>query len=186
MCEDTFMIVISLFQRVFHWTHIHFFLSVNEALQLAKEYIRISANKMNINKLCIISLLYHNEELWIKKRVSRNVDNPMGSYDYVFISELVGCLVLYKLNDIIDSGCRELYRDDVLIIIDNCTPRKWDIIWKKLHSLFNNFRFMLNIQVNLKTTVSRFRPGECPGACSGLRSGAWPWKRNNGRLGAFN
>ena len=25
-----------------------------------------------------------------------------------------------------------------------------------------------------------------PGACSGLRSGAWPWKRNNGRLGAFN
>ena len=29
-------------------------------------------------------------------------------------------------------------------------------------------------------------PGECPGACSGLRSGAWPWKRNNGRLGAFN
>ena len=23
-------------------------------------------------------------------------------------------------------------------------------------------------------------------ACSGLRSGAWPWKRNNGRLGAFN
>ena len=29
-------------------------------------------------------------------------------------------------------------------------------------------------------------PGERPGACSGLRSGAWPWKRNNGRLGAFN
>ena len=29
-------------------------------------------------------------------------------------------------------------------------------------------------------------PGERPGACSGLRSGAWPWKRNNGRLGAFS
>ena len=27
---------------------------------------------------------------------------------------------------------------------------------------------------------------ERPGACSGLRSGAWPWKRNNGKLGAFN
>ena len=25
-----------------------------------------------------------------------------------------------------------------------------------------------------------------PGACSGLRSGAWLCKRNNGRLGAFN
>ena len=36
-------------------------------------------------------------------------------------------------------------------------------------------------------TNIRHAPGEeRPGACSGLRSGAWPWKRNNGRLGAFN
>ena len=28
--------------------------------------------------------------------------------------------------------------------------------------------------------------GGHPGACSGLRSGAWLCKRNNGRLGAFN
>ena len=35
-------------------------------------------------------------------------------------------------------------------------------------------------------TLSAFSFLRGPGACSGLRSGAWPWKRNNGRLGAFN
>ena len=49
------------------------------------------------------------------------------------ISELVGCLLLYKLNDIIDPSNHGLYRDDRLIIIDNCTPRKVDTIRKKLY-----------------------------------------------------
>ena len=124
--------------------------AVNEALKLAKEYNRISKDKKNIIKHCRKSLLYLNEELWIKKGVGGNFDYSMGSYDSVMISELVGCLLLYKLNDIIDPGCHGLYRDDELIIIDNCTPRKGDIIGKKLHWLFNKFEFKLNIQANLK------------------------------------
>ena len=73
-------------------------------------------------------------------------------YIYVEISELIGCLLQHKLNDIINSGCHRLYRDDILIIIDNCTPRKWDIIRKKLHWLFDKFGFKLDIQDNLKIT----------------------------------
>ena len=76
----------------------------------------------------------------------------MGSYDSAKISELVGCLLLYKLNDIINPGCHGLYQDDGLIIIDNWTPRKGDIIRKKLHGLFNKFGFRLVIQANLKIT----------------------------------
>ena len=97
---------------------------------------------MNIIKHCWKSLLYHNEELWIKKGVSGNFDNSMGSYDSAKISELVGCLLLYKLNDIIDPGCLGPYK---LIIIDDCTPRKRDIIRKKLYWLFNKFGFKLDI-----------------------------------------
>ena len=123
--------------------------AVNKALKLAKEYTRISEDKMNIIKHCHKWLLYHNEELWIKKGVNRNFDNPMGSYDLDKISELV---VVYKLNDIIDPSCHRLYWDDKLIIIDNCTPRKGDIIWKKLHLLFNKLGFKLDIQANLKIT----------------------------------
>ena len=60
--------------------------------------------------------------------------------------------MLYKLNDIIDPSSHKLYQDDGLIIIDNCTPKKGDIIRKKLHWLFNKFRFKLDIQANLKIT----------------------------------
>ena len=93
--------------------------AVNEALKFAKEYIKIPEDKMNIIKPSINYQLNHNEKLWMKKSVNGNFDNPMGSYDSTKISELVGCLLLYKLNDIIDPGCHWLYRDDELIIIDN-------------------------------------------------------------------
>ena len=73
------------------------------------------------------------------------------SYDSATISGLVGCLLLYKLNDIINPGCHGLW-DDGLIIIENCSPSKGDIIWKKLHGLFNKFGFKLDIQANLKIT----------------------------------
>ena len=126
--------------------------AVKEALKLAKEYTWISEDKMNIIKYCRMSLLYHNEELWIKKGVSGNFHNPLDSYDSAEMLELVVCLLLNKLNDIIDPGCHGVYRDDGLIIIDNCTPRKGDIIRKKRHWIFNKFGFKLDIQANLKIT----------------------------------
>ena len=54
--------------------------------------------------------------------------------------------------NLIDPGYDGLYRGDGLIIIDNCTPRKGDIIRKKLHGLFNKFGFKLDIQAKLKIT----------------------------------
>ena len=94
---------------------------------------------MNVIKHCRKSLLYHNEELWIKKGVSGNFNDPMDSYDSVEISEVVECLLLYKFNDIIDPGCHGFYRDDGLMIINNPTG---NIIRKKL---FNKFGFKLDI-----------------------------------------
>ena len=53
--------------------------AVNEVLKLAKEYTRIPEEKMDIIKHCHKSHIYYNEEIWIKKRVSGNFDNPMCS-----------------------------------------------------------------------------------------------------------
>ena len=64
----------------------------------------------------------------------------------------IGCLLLHSLNNIIDPSKHGLYYDDGLIIVDNCTPRKCDVISKKLHWLFNKFGFKLDIQTNLKIT----------------------------------
>ena len=44
------------------------------------------------------------------------------------------------LNDIIDPGCYGLFRDGGLIIIDNCTLRKVDIIRKKTTWIFSQIR----------------------------------------------
>ena len=93
--------------------------------------------------------MYHNNELWIKKGVSGNFVNPMGFYDSAMISELVWCLLLYKRKIIIHSSCHWLYQDDRLIRIDNCAPRKGDIIKKKQHCSFIKFEFKLDIQSNL-------------------------------------
>ena len=43
----------------------------------------------------------------------------MGSFDSAMKSELVGCFLLNKLNDIIGPGCHGRYQDEGLIIIDN-------------------------------------------------------------------
>ena len=53
----------------------------DKALNLAREYISIPDNKINIIKHCCKSLLYHNEDLWVKKKkgASGNFDNPTGS-----------------------------------------------------------------------------------------------------------
>ena len=67
--------------------------------------------------------------MWIKKGVSGNFDNPMGAYD-VEIRELVGCLLLYNLNNNIDPCNHGLYGDDGLIIVDSWTLRKDNIIRK--------------------------------------------------------
>ena len=52
---------------------------------------------------------------------------------------------LYNFNNIIDP-CNH----DRLIIVDNCRPRKGDVIRKKLHWLFDKFGFKLDIQTHSK------------------------------------
>ena len=76
----------------------------------------------------------------------------IGSFDGAKICELIGCLLLHSLSNIIDPSYHSLYGDDVLIIGDNCIPRKGDVIRKKLYWLINKFDFKLDIQNNFKIT----------------------------------
>ena len=66
-----------------------------------------------------------------------------------------------------------LYRDDGLIIRDDCMPRKGDMIRKKLHQLFNKFGFKLDIQTNLKIM-------DYLDVTFNLHNGTVsPWRKNN-------
>ena len=60
--------------------------------------------------------------------MNRNVDTPMSSFDGAEICTLIECLLHHSLNNIIDPSNRCLYHEDGMIIVDNCTPRKCDVI----------------------------------------------------------
>ena len=79
----------------------------------------ISEDKISIIKHCRKSILYHNEELWIKKGAYSNFDNPIGSFFGTELSEFIRYLLLYNLNSIIDLCNHGLYRDVGLIIVND-------------------------------------------------------------------
>ena len=87
-----------------------------------------------------------------KKGEGGNFDTPIGAYDGAEICELVGCVILYSINKIMDPSNHGLYLDDGLIIVDKGTPKKCDGIRKRLHRLFGEFGFRLDIQTDLKIT----------------------------------
>ena len=51
-----------------------------------------------------------------------------------------------------DPSSHGLYHYDGLIIVDKSTPKKCDDIRKRLHRLFDEFGFRLDIQTDLKIT----------------------------------
>ena len=110
----------------------------------------MSQDKIEVIKHCRKTLLYYDNSIWIKKGAGGNFDTLMGAFGGAEICELVGCLLLYNLNNIVDPYSHRLYHDDGLIILGNSTLKKCDTIRKKLHRLFNGFGFNLEIQTNLK------------------------------------
>ena len=132
-----------------------FYLSITEraldrALDLAKEYMVIPLDKVEIIKHCRKTLLYYEDSIWIKKGEGGNFDTPIGAYDGAEICELVGCVLLYSINKIVDPGSHGRYHGDGLIIVDKSIPKKCDGIRKRLHRLFGEFGFRLDMQTDLK------------------------------------
>ena len=127
--------------------------TLDRALDLAKEYMVIPLDKVEIIKHCRKTLLYYEDSVWIKKGEGGNFDVSIGAYDGAEICELVGCVLLYSINKIMDPSSHGLYLDDGLIIMDKSTPKKCDGIRKRLYKLFNEFGFRLDIRTDLKITA---------------------------------
>ena len=124
--------------------------TLDRALDLAKEYIVIPLDKVEIIKHCRKILLYYDDSIWIKKGEGGNFDTPIGAYDGAEICELVGYVLLYSINKIVDPSSHGFYQIDGLIIVDKSTPKKFDSMRKRLHRLFGKFGFRLDMQTDLK------------------------------------
>ena len=82
-----------------------------------------------------------------KERRKWELRHTNRAYDGAEICELVGCVLLYSINKIVDPGSHGLYHDG-LVIVDKSTLKKCDGIRKRLHWLFDEFGFKLDIQTN--------------------------------------
>ena len=96
-----------------------------------QEYMVIPLDKVEIIKHCCKKLLYYEDSVWIKKGEGGNFDVSIGAYDGAEICELVGYVLLYSINKIMDPNNHGLLRDNGLIIVDKSTPKKCDGIRKK-------------------------------------------------------
>ena len=85
-----------------------------------------------------------------KKGEGGNFDTPIGAYDGAGICELVGCVLLFSINKIVDPSSHGLYHNDSLISVDKSTPKKCDGIRKRLHRRFSELGFRLDMQTDLK------------------------------------
>ena len=79
------------------------------ALDLAKEYMVIPLDEVEIIKHYRKTLLYYEDSIWIKKWEGGNFDVSIGAYDGTEIGELVGCVLLYSINKIMDPSSHGLY-----------------------------------------------------------------------------
>ena len=70
---------------------------LNEAIQYAKNIVETPDHDMIIINHSRRSLLFHENELWVKKEGNKDIDVTMESNEGVEISELVGLLMLSKL-----------------------------------------------------------------------------------------
>ena len=91
----------------------------NEAIQYehAKNIVEIPDHDMIIINHCRKSLLFHENEPWVKKESNENFGVTMGSNNVVEISELVGLLMLSKLVHLFQGNSVGLYRDNGLGVL---------------------------------------------------------------------
>ena len=97
------------------------------------------------------SLLYYNDEPWVKKGES-NFDVSMGAYDGPEVCELIGIFMLSLLSKHINKNHIGLYRDDGLAILKNTSSPEAEKLKKKFQKLVKEKDLDIIAPCNLKIT----------------------------------
>ena len=97
------------------------------------------------------SLLYYNDEPWVKKGES-NFDVSMGAYDGADVCELIDIFMLSLLSKHINKNHIGLYRDDGLAILKNTSGPEAEKLKKKFQKLFKEKDLDIIVQCSLKIT----------------------------------
>ena len=104
-----------------------------EAIRFDKLYISITNKDIEIIFYARKSLLYYNDEPWVKKGES-NFDVSMDAYDGAEVCELIGIFMLSLLSKHINKNHIGLYRDDGLAILKNTSGPEAEKLKKKFQN----------------------------------------------------
>ena len=87
------------------------------SLKYAQQYVQIPKEDIDIIMHARKSLLYHDNQAWIKRHGDPNFDVTMGSFDGAEACETVRLYILSQLHSVIAKEDIGLYRDDGLGVI---------------------------------------------------------------------
>ena len=123
----------------------------NKALNFARIIVDISDSDYKIIMQSRKTLLFNNEEPWVKKHGDEEFDVPVGCFDGAEVCDLVGIYSLNLLKTIIRKENVGLYRDDGLGIIRNSSGPEIDRMRKQIIKVFKECGLNIVIKMNLKT-----------------------------------
>ena len=121
-----------------------------KAIDFGKRYTVINSEDERILMHCKRSMLFKNNESWVKKGDNHGLDITMGSMDGAESCELVGLFILYTLGNKFGKQNLGLYRDDGLGSFKNLSGHQSDKIRKEITNVFNEMGLKITIQANLK------------------------------------
>ena len=104
----------------------------NKALQFAKSLCKITDKEISIIMQERKTLLFNNNEPWVKKSGNKDFDVPMGCFDGAEVSGIVETYILSKISNDINKKQVGLYRDGGLGILRNMSGSEMDQTRKNL------------------------------------------------------
>ena len=121
------------------------------SIEYAKQFTSIKQSDIDIVMHARKSILFNDNDLWIKRHGDPNFDVTMGSFDGAELCELVGLYILHTLGETYGVKNLGLYRDDGLAYFRNLGGPACDRIRKDMISLFKDkFGLKITISTNLK------------------------------------
>ena len=127
---------------------------LEKAIRFGQKHCDISQQDIKIIFNAAQSVLYHNEEAWIKRKegVSPTFDITMGGYHGAEVCELVGLYMLSEMGQFIPKEDVGLYRDDGLMVIKRQSGRKTEVLKQKLHTFAKSIGLGLEIEGPMEKT----------------------------------
>ena len=116
---------------------------LKDAVLFAQTYTNISRKDNEVIFHCRRSLLFHNNEPWIKNDSNGDFEVAMGSYDGAELCELAGLFMLNEVSNKLDKDNIGLCRDDGLSFFKNYNGHQNDKVRKEMIDLLSIITWIL-------------------------------------------